>query len=86
MLLRHKDLKFSLYGSVAFQLCVNLMLMKGARCPCMVHNCVVGAGWVYLYTFPRALTNWKIITRQREKFFSSFLRKSSFSFLRSQKL
>lgn len=83
MLLRHKDLKFSLYGSVAFQLCVNLMLVEGARCPCMVQNCVVEVGWVYLCTFPHVLINWKIVTGQREKFFSSFLRKSYFLFLRS---
>lgn len=88
MLLRHKDLKFSLYGSVAFQLCVNLML--GGQGWQGVHAwytiVLLGQGGFTLCTLPCALSNWKIITRQREKFFSGFLRKSSFPFPRSQKL
>lgn len=68
MLLRHKDLKFSLHSSVSFQLHVNLMLEKGVRCPRMVQNFAVGAGQVYLgCTSPCASSKWKVITRQGEK-------------------
>lgn len=46
----------------------------------MVHNCVVGAGWVYLVYFPMCLKQLENHHQAKRKVLLRFLKKKLFSF------